>query len=176
VTVTITAAGYGSFADVVETLPLGFTYMRSSLPADQVTTEGRTVTLSLIGIASPATFTYTVRASSGPDDHDFRGVFSGVDANFDPFDDVRVGGDPILTVQAPAPTTGPRASRSFSADPVDTDAVVTVTITAAGYGSFADVVETLPLGFTYMRSSLPADQVTTEGRTVTLSLIAGPLR
>ena len=55
-----------------------------------------------------------------------------------------------LTAQA-----GPNATRSFSPDPVDAGGQVTVTITAEGHGSFGDVAETLPAGFTYSSSSLP---------------------
>ena len=82
VTVEITAEGHGAFGQVAEMLPPGFTYLDSSLPADQVTKSGQTVsgetvTLSLLGAASPATFTYTVRASSVEGDHPFSGDFSG---------------------------------------------------------------------------------------------------
>ena len=172
VTVTITAEGHGAFGDVVETLPAGFTYLSSSLPDDQVTSAGQTVTLSLLGGTSPTTFTYTVTASSVEGDHSFTGVFSGVDAGFESFSGVQVGGDPSLTVR-PAPAVGPSASRSFSPDPVDAGGQVTVRITADGYGSFGDVAETLPAGFTYSFSSLPDDQVTRVGQTVTFALIGG---
>ena len=190
-TVTITAVGHGSFADVAETLPDGFAYLSSSLPTDQVTSEGQTVTLTLLGATSPTTFTYTVTASSVEGDHSFTGVFSGVDAAVDPFSGVQVGGDSSITVAATTtpPDTGngdngdgdtgttppdagePSASRSFSPDPVDAGGQVTVTITAEGHGSFGDVAETLPAGFTYLSSDLPNDQVTSVGQTVTLTLL-----
>ena len=175
VTVTITAEGHGAFGDVVETLPTGFTYLFSSLPDDQVTSAGQTVTLSLLGGTSPTTFTYTVTASSVEGDHSFTGVFSGVDAGFESFSGVQVGGDSSITVAAPTtpPASEPNASRSFSPDPVDAGSEVTVTITAEGHGAFGDVVETLPTGFTYLFSSLPDDQVTSAGQTVTLSLLGG---
>ena len=168
VTVTITAKRHGSFAEVAETLPDGFTYLFSSLPDDQVTSVGQTVTLSLVGATSPITFTYTVTASRVEGGHSFTGVFSGVDADFDPFSGVQVGGDSSVAVGPPA---GPNASRSFSPEPVDAEGELTVTIIAEGHGSFADVAETLPDGFTYLFSSLPDDQVTSVGQTVTLSLV-----
>ena len=168
VTVTITADGYGAFADVVEELPAGFTYLSSDLPDGNVTRDGQTVTLSLIGVTTPATFTYTVTASSMEGDHPFTGVFSGVVLNFDAFSGVQVGGDASIAVGLAA---GPTASRSFPADPVDGGGEVTVTITAKGHGSFGEVTETLPAGFTYLSSSLPDDQVESEGQTVTLSLV-----
>ena len=105
-------------------------------------------------------------------DHSFTGVFSGVDADFDAFSGVQVLGDSSIMVAATTtpPDTGdgdgdtgttspdagePSASRSFSPDPVDAGGQVTVTITAEGHGSFGDVAETLPAGFTYSSSSLP---------------------
>ena len=174
VTVTITADGYGAFGDVAETLPAGFTYSTSSLPEDQVTSDGQTVTgetvtFALLGGTPPTTFTYTVRASRVEGAHSFTGVFSGVDEDFDPVSGVQVGGDPSITVAATTtpPASGPTASRSFSANSVDAGGQVTVTITADGYGAFGDVAETLPAGFTYSTSSLPEDQVTSDGQTVT---------
>ena len=186
VTVTITAGGYGAFGDVAETLPAGFTYSSSSLPDDQVTSDGQTVKFALIGGTPPTTFIYTVTASSMEGDHSFTGVFSGVDADFDAFSGEQVGGASSLTVAATttppdtddgdtgttSPDAGePSAARSFSADPVDAGGQVTVTITAEGHGSFGEVAETLPAGFTYSSSSLPDDQVISVGQTVTLSLV-----
>ena len=170
VTVTITAEGHGSFGEVAETLPAGFSYSSSSLPDDQVTSVGQVVTLSLVGATSPTTFTYTVTASSVEGDHSFTGVFSGVDTGFTAFSGVQVGGDSSITVEATTPS-GPSASRSFSPDPVDAGGEVTVTITAEGHGSFGEVAETLPAGFSYSSSSLPDDQVTSVGQTVTLTLL-----
>jgi hypothetical protein len=180
VVVTITAAGHGSFGEVKETLPAGFTYGSSSLPDDEVEVDGQSVTFSLLGTS---TFTYTVTASSEEGEHSFTGVFSGVLANVDAFSDIEVGGAPSITVgtvteatQTPTPTStpdpsAPSASRSFSADSVAPDADVMVTITVAGHGSFVDVKETLPLGFTYVSSSLNDDEVEVEGQTVTFTLL-----
>jgi hypothetical protein len=119
VTVTITAEGYGAFGDVVETLPAGFTYLSSDLPDGNVTDAGQTVTLSLIGTASPTTFTYTITASSAEGDYSFTGVFSGVDANFDAFSGVQVGGDSSITVAAPTtpPASEPKLPRRLPRNP-----------------------------------------------------------
>jgi hypothetical protein len=130
-TVTITAEGHGSFGEVAETLPAGFTYLSGSLPDDQVTRDGQTVTFALLGGTPPTTFTYTVAASSVEGatytvtassvqrDHSFTGVFSGVDADFAAFDDVQVGGDSSITVAATTtpPASGPTASRSLYHSP-----------------------------------------------------------
>ena len=170
VTVTITADGYGIFGDVAETVPAGFTYATSTLPADQVEVDGQTVTFALIGGTPPTTFMYTVTASTMGGDYSFMGVFSGVDADTDPFSGVQVTGDSDITVGAPA---GPNATRSLSADSVDAAGEVTVTITADGFGAFGEVAETLPAGFTYVSgsSSLPDDQVDSVDQTVTFSLL-----
>ena len=170
VTVTITADGFGSFAEVVETLPDGFSYVSSSgLPEDQVMVEGQTVTFSLFGRS--ATFTYTVEASNEAGSYSFSGEFSGVDDNFDAFRDVTVDGPSSVTVEA-AETSEPTASRLLPAASVNEGDPVTVTIVADGYDAFADVVETLPAGFAYVSTTgLPADQVTTDGQEVTFSLL-----
>ena len=165
--VMITADGYGSFASVAETLPAGFTYSSSSLPTDQVTVAGQVVTFSLLGTTAPTTFTYTVGASSVEGDHSFSGDYSGVLANFDAFSGIQVGGTSTVTVDAAI-----GARRSFATTSVAPGGSLSVTITARGHGSFASVAETLPAGFTYSSSSLPADQVVTSGQDVTFSLLA----
>ena len=72
---------------------------------------------------------------------------------------------------APVEATSHRAIRSFSASSVLPGGRVEVTITPTGYGSFGQVVETLPSGFSYARSSLTASQVAVEGRAVTFTLL-----
>ena len=59
--VTIAASGYGGFGAVTETLPAGFSYVSSSIDADQVIAEGQAV--SFILQEANKTFTYTVTAS-----------------------------------------------------------------------------------------------------------------
>ena len=53
------------------------------------------------------------------------------------------------------------ATRSFSPGDVTPSGTVTVTITAANYGGFGVVFETLPGGFPYLSSSLPDKSVDT---------------
>ena len=152
---------------MAETLPAGFTYSSSSgLPTDQVTVAGQVVTFSLLGTTAPTTFTYTVGASSVEGDHSFSGDYSGVLANFDAFSGIQVGGTSTVTVDAAI-----GARRSFATTSVAPGGSLSVTITARGHGSFASVAETLPAGFTYSSSSLPADQVVTSGQVVTFSLL-----
>ena len=64
------------------------------------------------------------------------------------------------------------AVRSFSAPWMLPGGTLEVTITAAGYGSFGQVVETLPAGFRYEGSDLSEAAVKAEGRTVTFTLLA----
>ena len=166
VTVTITLSGVGSFADIAETLPAGFTFVSSS-DADQVERDGQTVTLSLLGKTE---VTYTVTAPAQPVTASFSGTFSGVDADNDPFSGTAIGGDTSIEVAGAAQDGGPSASRTISPSSVAPGGEVTVTITLSGVGSFADIAETLPAGFTYVSSS-NADQVERDGQTVTLSLL-----
>ena len=152
VTVTIQAADYGQAGGVTETLPTGFAYVSSSLPASQVTElSGNRVRFTLQGDTS---LTYTVTASSTPDSYDFSGTLRDFER-----DDYPVGGVDTITVEAPSTPT-PSATRSFNPATVAPGGTVTVTIQAANYGQAGGVTETLPSGFAYVSSSLAASQVT----------------
>ena len=58
----------------------------------------------------------------------------------------------------PAPWTRPPTapSRQFSQPWVLPGGELTVTVTASGHGALGQIVETLPLGFSYVMSSLDA--------------------
>ena len=149
---TITAANYGQAGGVTETLPAGFSYVRSSLDAAQVSELGNNqVRFTLQGDTS---FIYTVTASSTAGPHTFSGTLRDFDRQ-----DTAVGGATDVTVEGPA---GP-ASRSFSPATVTPGGQVTVTITTTDYGQAGGVTETLPAGFSYVRSSLDAAQVSELG-------------
>ena len=64
---------------------------------------------------------------------------------------------------------GPNASRSFDEASVAPGGQVMVTIAASGYGGFGAVTETLPAGFSYVSSSIDADQVIAEGQAVSFT-------
>ena len=166
VTVTITAGNYGGAGAVTETLPAGFSYVSSNLGSEQVTeTDARTVRFTLQGDAS---FTYTVTASSTAGNYDFSGVLRDSDRT-----DHDVGGANMVTVEAaaPPPEDEPSATRSFDKTTVEPGGSVTVTITAGNYGGAGAVTETLPVGFSYVSSSLGSEQVTeTDARTVRFTL------
>ena len=166
VTVTITAGDYGGFGAVTETLPVGFTYVSSSLGSEQVTEiDARTVRFTLQGDTS---FRYTVTPSSVEASHTFSGTLRDSDrANHG------VGCPCVVTVEVAAqpPEDEPSATRSFDKTTVEPGDNVTVTITAGNYGGAGAVTETLPVGFSYVSSNLGSEQVTeTDARTVRFTL------
>jgi len=219
--VAIEASGCGTFGQVVETLPGGFVYVSSSLPADQIEQIGNMVKFTFLG--DSASFTYTARAPTVANTYTFGGVVKDADLN-----EFAVTGDATIIVTAPGPvaytltmavngsgsTTPPVGSHAYEpgavveisatpasdwrfdlwssnvADPSSSSTTVTmdsdktviayfvkvsgtrtlpplvasgtefdVAIEVSGCGAFGQVVETLPDGFTYVSSSLPADQV-----------------
>ena len=166
VTVTITARNIGGAGGVMETLPVGFTYVSSSLGSEQVTEiDARTVRFTLDGDAS---FTYRVTASSVESSHTFSGTLRDSDRN-----DYVVSCPCVVTVEAAAqpPEDEPSATRSFDKTTVEPGDNVTVTITARNIGGAGGVMERLPVGFIYVSSSLGSEQVTEiDARTVRFTL------
>ncbi len=96
--VTITAAGYGGFGQVVETLPDGFSYEGSDLSETAVSVEGQTVAFTLLG---DERFTYTVAAPGAKGSYSFSGVVMDADKA-----EQAIGGDSSIRV-GPAPTPTP---------------------------------------------------------------------
>ena len=74
--VTITARSYGAFGQVEETLPDGFTFVRSSLPGNQVAEEGQVVRFSLFGNSS---FTYFVTVPTAEGQYTLTAVVKNAD-------------------------------------------------------------------------------------------------
>ena len=72
--VTIAPRRYGYFAQVVETLPAGFSYVRSTQPGVEV--NGQEVTITLL---KNDTVTYTVTVPSAAGDAVFSGVLTDPD-------------------------------------------------------------------------------------------------
>ena len=102
VVVTITAADYGLFGSIKETLPEGFRYVSSTLDDEEVRVNGQTVEFTLL---ASDLFTYTVTA---PDTVTATMVhsFTGTLRDFDRMDH-DVGGQSDVTVEAAAPAPGP---------------------------------------------------------------------
>ena len=109
--VTITAAGYGGFGQVVETLPAGFSYEGSDLSGAAVAVEGQTVAFTLLG---DERFTYTVAVPSAEGVYAFSGVL--LDANKT---EQAVGGDSSIMV-GPPPTPTPEPTATPTPEPTAT--------------------------------------------------------
>ena len=173
-TVTIVARGFGSIgARVVETLPEGFEYQSSSMPASQVvpdTDDPQIITFAVVLESSPFTFTYTVTAPDMADTYEFSGTIDDIprDVMVDPETRETIGETGVMVVASDMPM--PMASREFSPATVMPGDPVTVTINASGYGASGSVMETLPTGFSYDSSSLPVGDVSTSGQMVTFTL------
>ena len=163
ITVTISAANYGDFGQVVETLPAGFSYVEDSATV-RAKVDGQDVTLTILG--ADQTFSYRVTASRVADSHTFQGTLKddqGVSRS--------IGGASSVTVMAATVTpSDTEATRSFSASSVAPADEITVTISAANYGDFGQVVETLPAGFSYVEDSATV-RAKVDGQDVTLTIL-----
>ena len=69
--VSVFAADFGSFGQVMETLPAGFVYVGSDLPDSAVTVEATGLSFVLLGVDS---LTYTVKAPVEEGDYTFSGI------------------------------------------------------------------------------------------------------
>ena len=114
--VTITATGYGAFGQVVETLPVGFSYEDSNLASPTaVEVEGQAVTFILLGEES---FTYTVTAPTEANMYAFSGVmldFNKSETTVTGHTAIRVGPEPT-----PTPTPEPTPTATSTATPTST--------------------------------------------------------
>ena len=84
ITVTIDTFGLGAEGTVTETMPIGFSYVSSSLPDSTVNTRGRVVEFTP---SAETAFTYTVGAPQVAGSFSFSGVLTNSDG-----DEVPVGG------------------------------------------------------------------------------------
>ena len=126
-TVTISGAGTGA-AQVVETLPPGFSYVSHSPSDILASVSGQNVTFTLIENDS---FTYTVTASSAEGSYDFAGVLTpllgGAGATIGGASTVTVSSVPVVTL-------------SLTGNPRMTAVQVTATFTTAVTGFAVDDV------------------------------------
>ncbi len=123
VRVTVTAAGYGAFGQMVETLPPGFQYAGSELPEAAVTVAGQTISFVLLG---EDRVTYTVTAAREEGRHEFAGVLKDVNKAervTGGSDSIRVGPPPTPTPTA-TPTPTPNPTPLPTATPTPTPAPV----------------------------------------------------
>ena len=104
---------YGSFGQVVETFPAGFSYEGSDLSEAAAAVDGQTVAFTLLG---DERFTYTVAAPSAEGSYSFTGVL--LDANKD---EQAVGGDSSIRVgPEPTPTPTPEPTPTPTPEPTAT--------------------------------------------------------
>ena len=123
--VSIAAADYGAFGQVVETLPAGFGYEGSSLPESAVSVDGQTVAFTLLGSGS---FVYTVSAPLEEGAYTFSGVVSNqtrLEQLVAGDAEVRVGAPPTPTpdptaTPEPTPTPEPTATPAPTSTPEPT--------------------------------------------------------
>jgi hypothetical protein len=151
--VDIDIADYGVFAQIIETLPSGFSYVDTSLSESAVDVTGQAVKFTLLGETS---FTYTLKASDIADTYSISGVLKDEDKV-----EYSIGGDGQVTVPItrglpPSVTAG----QTFDVD-----------IDIADYGVFGQVIETLPSGFSYVDSSLSKSAVDLAGQAVKFTLL-----
>ncbi len=115
VVVTVTIADYGSFGALTETLPEGFTFVSSSLPADQVRVDGNALRFTFIGPGTTG-FTYTVTAPTSEGTYRFDGTLRDDNRTDHPIggaSEVTVGG----VTPTPPPTVGPTPSPTAATTP-----------------------------------------------------------
>jgi len=110
--VGITASGYGTMGQVLETLPAGFSYVSSSLDASQVQVTGNVVKFVLLGETS---FTYSVTASTTAGTYPFSGIIKDEDLIA-----YTIGGDTAITVGVLAEEVELEFSGSLAKDARDT--------------------------------------------------------
>ena len=111
--VNISASDYGPFGQVVETLPAGFSYVRSSLGGSEVDVAGQTVQFTLFRVSS---FYYVVRAPAQEGEY----TFSGVIANSDRQNRTVSGHTQLRVGQPPTPTPSPTPTATPTPTPIPT--------------------------------------------------------
>ena len=121
----------------IETSADGMVDANWTVLEDVWTTGSGPLAYTITGLTNGVQYDVQVRAVSSAND----GVWSATAAG------------------TPAMLTGPSAARSFSPASVAPGGQVTVTITAANYGSLGAVTETLPAGFSYVSSTHDSNQV-----------------
>ena len=159
VTVSIAASGFGAAASVAENVPAGLSYTASSLSSAAVNVGEGSLRFTLLGEDS---FTYTLTAGD-PGDYTISGTITDLDKVA-----LDITGDDSVTVSAAVPAT---ADRSFGAAFAEPEGEIAVTIAAAGYGPAAQIVETLPEGFTYVSTDLPGGATGADGQSVTFVIL-----
>ena len=113
VTVTLSTHDYGPFGQVEETLPMGFSYVRSSLGTQEVAVEGQTVRFTLFGTSA---FTYVVKVPTVVGQY----TFSGAIRNSDRVAQTIAGNAQLRVGPAPTPTPSPTPTATPTPTPSPT--------------------------------------------------------
>ena len=193
VVVTITRIGAADgLAQMVETLPAGFTFKDGSAEVADAspharsgvlaTADGQVVMIDVLA-ADSIRYTVSVADDAAAGQHEFTGIVKKLTG------DITIGATSVAVADAPvqntptptvaptvttAPVTGP--SRSFS-PPVllaGTNREVVVTITRVGAADgLAQVVETLPAGFTFKDGSAEVADASPHARSGVLATADG---
>ena len=159
ITVSIAASGFDTAASVVENVPAGLTYTSSSLSSAAVNVGEGSIRFTLLDEDS---FSYTLTAGD-PGEYTISGTITDLDRV-----SLDITGEDSVTVAAAVPSM---ANRSFAARFVDPEGEIAVTIAATGYGPAAQIVETLPEGFSYVGTDLAGGATDTSGQTVTFVIL-----
>ena len=157
--IEISVSGLGGFGQVRETLPEGFSFVRSN---EDAVVDGQKVSFTVL--ANEATISYTVTAPSTAGTYDFSGTVADSDKESE-----NTGGD--SSVEIIDPPLG--AERSISRSTVNPGDQITISIDASGFGDAASVQENVPAGLSYTSSSLSSAAVNVGEGSIrfTLSLI-----
>ncbi|MCK4731245.1 MAG: hypothetical protein KAT65_02200, partial [Methanophagales archaeon] len=174
--VEIEVSDYGTRSQVIETLPEGFIYRRSTLgtwqvePGQKGDISGETKTnkrkFSLRGETS---FIYTVIAPDSEGTYTFSGILKDMNKN-----EYKVVDDMEIEIEKAEEEREPSATRILPEEPVAAGESFTVEIETSHYGYFGNIVETLPEEFVYEDSTLNSESIEVEDDTVEFSLEGEP--
>ena len=166
-TVTIEVSGYGVIGQIVETLPEGFMYSKSTIASKDVNFSGTTNTVKFTFL-DLTSFRYTVKASDTEGTYTFSGKLIDMEKK-----EHEVEGDDEIVIEE-SEEDDPTATRTLPDEPIPAGESFTVEIEASHYGFFGKVFETFPEGFAYEDSTLNPESVEVEDNTVKFSLEGEP--
>lgn len=174
--VEIEVSNYGTWGQVIETLPEGFIYRRSTLDTGQVEPEqkgdisGETKTNKRkFPLWGETSFIYTIIAPDIAGTYTFSGILKDMNQN-----EYKVVGDMEIEIEEAEEEREPSATRTLPEEPVAAGECFTIEIEVSHYGYFGDIVETLPEEFVYEDSTLNSESIEIEDDTVEFSLEGEP--
>ena len=166
-TVTIEVSDYGVIGQIVETLPEGFMYSKSTIASKDVNFSGTTNTVKFTFL-DLTSFRYTVKASDTEGTYTFSGKLIDMEKKKH-----EVEGDDEIVIEE-SEEDDPTATRTLPDEPIPAGESFTVEIEASHYGFFGKVFETFSEGFAYEDSTLNPESVEVEDNTVKFSLEGEP--